>query len=83
MIIYRVKYDQDVNTLAKYAKNKKDANKLRSQLKKQQKEDESNPYNGYGDYVGISHISDPEKMDLGYSKAEVVHWLNTYCEVVV
>ncbi len=83
MIIYRVKYDQDVNTLAKYAKNKKDANKLRTQLKKQQKEDESNPYNGYGDYVGISHISDPEKMDLGYSKAEVVHWLNTYCEVVV
>tara|TARA_Y100001951_G_C11167585_1_gene198368 strand:+ start:288 stop:536 length:249 start_codon:yes stop_codon:yes gene_type:complete len=81
MIIYRVKYDQDVNTLAKYAKNKKDANKLRTWLKKQEKEDLANS-DGYGDYLGISDVGEPQKMDLGYSKAEVVHWLNIYCEVV-
>jgi len=91
MIIYRVTYNYNGQTLAKYAKNKKEAMKIRTQLKKRQKEDEfqadrtdymADDYVG-GEYVGVEDLSDPEKMDLGYSKAEVVHWLNTYCEVVV
>ena len=51
-------------------------------MKKQEKEELANS-DGYGEYLGISRVGEPQKMDLGYSKAEVVHWLNTYCEVVV
>ncbi len=90
MIIYRVTYNYNGQTLAKYAKNKKEAMKIRTQLKKRQKEDEfqadrtdymADDYVG-GEYVGVEDISDSEKMDLGYSKDHVVAWLNNYCEVI-
>jgi hypothetical protein len=84
MIIYRVLYDYNGQTLAKYAKNKKEAMKIRTQLKKQEKEEMEEADDGIGgQYIGISDVGEPKKMDLGYSKAEVVAWLNNWCEVVV
>ncbi len=83
MIIYRVLYDYNGQTLAKYAKNKKEAMKIRTQLKKQEKEEMEEADDGIGgQYIGISDVGEPKKMDLGYSKAEVVAWLNNYCEVI-
>ena len=91
MIIYRVTYNYNGQTLAKYAKNKKEAMKIRTQLTKQEKEDEfqanrtdymADDYVGGGQYIGISDVGEPKKMDLGYSKAEVVAWLNNWCEVI-
>ena len=84
MIIYRVLYDYNGQTLAKYAKNKKEAMKIRTQLTKQEKEEMEEADDGIGgQYIGISDVGEPKKMDLGYSKAEVVAWLNNWCEVVV
>jgi len=83
MIIYRVLYDYNGQTLAKYAKNKKEAMKIRTQLKKQEKEEMEEADDGIGgQYIGISDVGEPKKMDLGYSKAEVVAWLNNWCEVI-
>ena len=91
MIIYRVLYDYNGQTLAKYAKNKKEAMKIRTQLTKQEKEDEfqanrtdymADDYVGGGEYIGVEDLSEPEKMDLGYSKDHVVAWLNNWCEVI-
>jgi hypothetical protein len=81
MIIYRVLYDYNGQTLAKYAKNKKEAMKIRTQLTKQKKEDIEESVD-YSDYIGISDVGEPKKMDLGYSKTEVVDWLNNWCEVI-
>ena len=83
MIIYRVLYDYNGQTLAKYAKNKKEAMKIRTQLKKQEKEEMEEADDGIGgQYIGISDVGEPKKMDLGYSKDHVVAWLNNYCEVI-
>jgi len=71
MIIYKVAYTRGSDHLCFYAKNKKEAMKMRSMLKKQERID----LKQYGN-DGVANVGNPEKTVIGYTKDAIIHFLN-------